>query len=481
MKWRSVDTQTEFLNPEYNQQPTQQIQEEATVREPGLLERGGKFAKQLGIEAVKAPLKLAENIAIGAPNALAKVSQYLGQQQSQNFTPEEQEIANKIIPQEPVDVSKLFRNKEGNLPSEQLGEALGGEQGYKPENIVGRGLLNTAGNWPLLFFGPGSVASKVGADVAGSLGMETAKDLDLGPLAQVGAGVLSSKGFNKASNLLKGAAKNPSKIGKHISDLYSEQKKLGDQIFIDKPKLMDKLNNLEKKISGQLIDPAKFSSEAKRDILSNLETIRSELRNPGKLTGSELFDIKKNLNSIYSPKNSIQNNFYKDFRNIVKGSLEKDLSKLPKTTDAQKWIDTWKTADELYKIQNWQTDLGRNLDKLTSSGKLGKIVTNPIAQSGLAIMAGKSLGAVPAKVLGVTAGLSAGLKAGESVKRSADFINELRKTKEGQKLMWDIVVDSLKDNTNALASNLNKLNKKAEKFEPVNNWRVVDEELEFLD
>lgn len=475
MALKPVKYDLEFDEDVDNESEQQQFQQQ---KEPGLLQqgadllkKGGRFAKELGIEAVKAPLKLAETLVDVIPKGLGKAGEFLNPEEYRERFPSE----------EPVDATQYLRNKEGKLPSEQLGKALGSEEGYEPSNIASKSLINSVGNWPLLFFGPASITSKIGSDVAGSLGVETAKYLDLGPLAQVGVGVLSSNGFNKIAGLLKGSAKNPSKIVEHISKLYNEEKRLGDKIIINKPNLVNNLNNLDKKISGQLIDPKKFSSEAKRDILSNLDIIRSEIKSGGKLTGTELFDIKKNLNSIYSPKDSIQNNFYKDFRNIIKSSLEKDISKTPLPTDTKKWIDTWKTADELYKIQNWQTGLGRNLDKLASSGKLGKIVSNPTAQAGLALLAGKSLGTIPAGILGGAAALSTTVKTGESIKRSSDFIKELSKTKDGQKLMWDIVVDSVKDNTNALASNLNKLNKKAEKFEPDNDLRSVDEELEFLD
>lgn len=422
----------------------QQEQEVMPQQEQQQPEQPG-FGKALLSTALTAPFKMAEN---AVPKSL-DVSGLL---------PEE--TRNRI------EGVKGFFPEERPKISESIEKSLGTE-GYKPSNIFEQALHDTAGNWPLLALTGGLSASakgaaRVGADVAGSLGMRSAEDF--GPVAQIGAGVLASKGFNKLAGSLHKSFKNPSKLQKHVSGLYDEEKKLGSSIKVEREPIQKSLMDLEAKVQKKFVNPALFSDAAKNRSLENIRTA-GDLINKPNLKASEVFEVKKLLNEVWANNKTTEGKIYQELRGIFKNKLD-HVAELPGNS---KWGNAWKSADEIYSISKWQSGLGKWMEEISQKGKFGSLVSNPLTQGALSALIGGAVKGPGGLALGAAPGIArVGIKGGESAVRSVKFLNNLSKTNDGRKLLWEIAADSAKNNTNAIASSVNKLNNYAKKWEEEN-------------
>lgn len=343
-----------------------------------------------------------------------------------------------IIPQ-PTDRENLYN-------ASNIKEAFGGAT---PENVFEKALDYTAGNWPMLFLGGGSMAGKLGADLAGSLGLAVSEKLTDNPWLQIGAGILGSAGFGKLASMIK---KDPSKIGDYINKTYEAEKELGSKIKVDSDPIRKPIEDLYSDVEKKFTSP-RFSQAQKSRTLENIKVAENLATKPN-LTAADVFDIKKNLNQLWSGGKSVENQFNKRLQKIFLNRLDDIASSNPK------WGETWKHADNLYKIKNWQTGLQRWMN--SESGMFGKVVKNPIAQGAVAVLGGILPGTRTIAASG--AALYGGAKAAEKATKAVKFLNELGKTDSGKKLLWELTTASAKDNAKNIASTLNKLNKKADKF-----------------
>jgi len=412
---------------------------------PSSLEKLGQFATGIGVKAATAPLRLVET-----------ADQLLG----------------LIGPQRAPNTERF--GASGKYPTEQIEEAIG-EKYTKPENIFSKALQATAGNWPLLFLGGAPTLGKIGADISSSLGMTIADSAGFGPLGQIAGSVLGSRGFNKVAEAFHKGGGNPSKIAKFTSDLYEKERKLGSKIPVESRRLTQDLNKLRKSVEAKFTDPTKFTSADKSNLLNNISTAAERLTKPN-LNASDIFDIKKTLNEIYISPKSVEGREFAKLRSIFTDELN-SIAKNKKN-----WGNAFKGADELYSISKWQTGLSRYLKDLSGTGKLGKIVSNPLTYGALSVLGNipsGSLGTATLAAGGAGALLHGGNKAIEAGKRSYDFINSLSKTKEGQRILWDIAADSAKGSATELAKSIHKLDKKAAEFkeEPSAEhagWQSID-------
>lgn len=396
----------------------------------------GKFATGLGLSAVTGPLKLVE--------AADKLLGAVGPERRPNI--------------------ERF-GKSGMYPSEQI-ESLVPEEYRESEGLVGKSLQRSAGNWPFLFLGGAPTALKVGADIASSAAMTAAEKAGFGPLTQIGASILGQKGFNQAASFFKAAPKDANKIGNYIGQLYEKEKDIGSKIRVKSEPLLDKIENQISKVSNQLVDevPGGFTSKKKATLLENMNAIRNSIIEKGQsLSASDIFNFNKDLNTIWSPKKSRYHNLLKNFQGVVKEELNTLYSQ------NKNWGNTAKKANELYSIQNWQTpfsDMVRELEEYIPA-HYAKIVKNPLTASTIAFLSGKSpettaaIGATVAGARGANAAVESGV-------RAAKFVNSLRGTNKGKKLLWEIAADSAKGNVTSLASHLNKLDKEAHKYDNEN-------------
>lgn len=409
----------------------QQAQQQPESTEPGVLTKAGQFAKGLGVRALQAPFKLVELPFRGI------------------------EWLSKQIATEPEGGFK-----ESKYPSDYIEEQFD-PASIEPENLFSRALQYTAGNWPAIFLMPGSLLAKVGSDLAASTGVSIAEEAGLGPIAKIGAAVLGSKGFDKAAGLLKQTAKQPGKIAQFTSDLYKKEAELGSKIPVDSRNILKKFDSLERKVRKELVSAKGLNTTQKQEVVDNISALYDQV-DKRNLNASELFDIKKSLNKIYVPPKTTQGKLYQELRGIVRDELD-DVAKTHKT-----WGDSFKKADELVSIGHWQTGLGQWLDGIVDSHKAAKVLTSVAANSALAILLGSKIGIKSGIASLAPVAAYGGLKGYESAARGTLFLNSLRKTPEGSKLLWDIVADSAKNNTKAITKDMVKLNSFAKKFDTEN-------------
>jgi len=433
------------LKPILNFNPDEyEVVPEYEYRDPyqSRLKEAGEFGLGLATRAAQAPFKLAELPVQGA----SYLADYL-KSKGIDIPPAPQDLG---LPQEVQKLWEPFLNPKAKQISERI-EEWAGPKRIKPTNMFSKALQYTAGNWPLLLLGSGGVGAKLGADIAGSLGMTGAEKLGFGPLAQVGAGVLGSAGFGRIASSFK----QPSKITEYTSRLYDTEKKLGSTINVDPNPIRGSLEKLYGDAEKQFVTQHGFTEAAQSRVLKNIRNAEGLIIKP-KVTGSDIFEVKKLLNQTYASKESLENVFYKRLRSI----FHKELDKLSKSNN--KWGVAWKKADELYKIEHWQSGLGKILSDQSNKGTINKVLSNPVAQGATTILAGFAghpktalLSAAPLLVQG-----------SDALVRSYKFLNSLGRTKEGQKVLWEVVAHSAKQSPNKLFSSLNKLNKESLKFYP---------------
>lgn len=437
---------------------------EVIQEEPSTLRQLGTFGKQLVSQVAQAPFKIAEL----PVHANRFIREKIGLQ-----IPEEYPLLKQQFKGMEKPTQEEYKEK---LPSQKISEFFGTDsESEQPQNVIGKAIYYTAGNWPLLFLGGGTLPFKVASDLASSLGMSVAEKAELGPIAQIGASILGRKGFKYAANKLKKDTFNPSKINKFTSNLYEKEKELGSKIPVNGEDIKSKLNNLSSEIKKKFTDPRKFSDSDKSRLLSNIENASNQVSKQD-LTASDIFDIKRNLNKIYIPSKSVEGREFNKLRNIFTEELD-NLGHAHK-----RWGNAWKSADELYSIEKWQSGFTRSIENLADKGKLGKIISNPLTYGTLSLLGNISKGILAPALLGAGSagiGLNLGNKAYEIGKRNYDFFQSLSKTKDGQKLLWEIVGDSAKESTIGLAQSLNKLDKKAKEFDKEQpdqrtTWKAID-------
>jgi hypothetical protein len=411
----------------------------ANTSEPTLLEQAGQFGKGLASKAVQG--------ALSVPEIPFRALDYL------TSNPNRPDI-------QPISPPR-------NYPSESVPEKIFGKV-KEPENILGKAAYATAANLPLaLATGPGGIVQKLGADYAGSLAMQGVEELGLGeeyPLVnaglQLGAGLLGSHGFNKAAGALKKLPKEPSQIEGFIDKLYKKESELGVKIPVEQQKITENLHKLHEKVQDTGLHKTRFNETAKNRVLKNIEIAANK---PYK-TAADLAAGKKFVNELYIPEKSKEGRFIAQLKSIYTTPIAELSKKNPK------WGNALSLADELYQIQNWQAPFSKIVNDLSSSrNPISKAIANPFTHSVLGFLGHSAItgGISPQAGLAAVGGLAAkgAIKGAEESIRAGKFVNALRKTSEGQKMLGQIAVNSAKRDIPALVSNLNKLSKKAEQFE----------------
>jgi len=354
--------------------------------------------------------------------------------------------------------------------SDRIADLFGGEESLKPNNFIAEVAQLVAGGLPLLPFGGGSILAKLGADVLSSTGMTVAKRAGFGPLGQLGAGILSHAGLSGVVNSFKkmfgeGVKASPSKINNFTKALYESEKKLGQRAPFDSAPLRKEFVHIYDDLQKELTSSRGLTKTAKDSVAENIGKI-DQLLGKEAVNGSDLFEVKKLLNKTWTPVESVE----KTFIDRLLGAVNKNLDSLAKKHP--EWGSSWKKADELYKIQKWETGLSRWASSPAGSDTLAKMSTHPIAIGALSILSGLKFG-----LPGIAAGAlpyvaKEGALAAHTGMKAMRFVKSLSQTKDGQKLLWEIVANSTKSvgaatttKNNALASNINRLNSAAKIFD----------------
>ena len=386
---------------------------------PGYLQQAGQLVKGLGVQAALAPLRIAE--------FPARVGKYGAEKLG-------------VIPESNI-----------RFPSERIEEYLDPES--KNAGVIGKALRYTAGATPLLAEEGALSALNLGRDFLSSLAIAGTQEAGFGPGTQIAASILTSKGFDKVVNRGK-----TSKLGLFKEGLYEKEKQVGSKIPVKDNSLVDKIDDIYKKTQKKLVSDYGFTQANKSSVLSNLDEIKDRLKNQS-ITASDLFEINKDLNSIWSPNKSISKGIYDHTKSLIQNSLNDIYKEHPS------YASSAKGANELHAIENWQSGLGRWASQLDASGKFNKIMTG-LGSSAVGLLLRGSTGALAGA--GLTGAGYLGIKGIQGIDkggRAAQFIQSLSKTKDGQKLMWDIVADSAKGSMADITKDMIKFNKKAEEYE----------------
>ncbi len=431
------------------------------VSDDNLLQRGGQFAKGLVARGVQAPFKLAENI-VGAGEWLAEKA---GVPKSQSKGPEL-----------PSEAEEFIKNFGGNEPlSEKVANIFGGEKAIKPENWFSEGLQKSAENWPLLFLGGGPTIAKGVADLSSSFGGVAAKKMGFGTVGQV-VGSLIGGALPGVAKLFHAAGKAPALFGPAKDRLYKAEANLGSKIKTDPTNLIEELTNIHDDAAKHLISKSVFSKEAQSNVKKNIANITSKLDHKN-VTAADIFNVKKDINNIFSPIKSVENTFIKRISSVVNESL-KEIGK-----ENPEWGNVSKAANELHKISLWPSNL-KNWMIGEGKGKVNQILKNPVGQAALTLLGGivggpygwatAAAGAAPL----ATAAIKGGKGAAES---GLKFLTYLSKSKEGRNLLSEIALNSGKNSFGALASSVNKFNKMANKFTATNKMKFtpITENIDF--
>ena len=317
------------------------------------------------------------------------------------------------------------------------------EEDIEPDNPLSQAAQSTASNLPILAATGGVGLGRVGADFVGSLFQSGAQSLGWGPIGQIAASALGQKGFGAVAGLFKKSLKNPSFVNNFKQDLYNKEPVLGSKFKLPTEELKSSLEKTKEKLALQFPHEYRFPESASGRAFKVLDIAEKKLNGPS-ITGSDLYKIQKELNDVYLKPTTTEGRYFNDVLGAVKNQLNKAAEKHPE------WGKIWKEADQLHTLQNWQSGLSDALDNLTTGGRLEKILKNKV---GKYVLAGLSTGSNIID-LGI-----------EQASRPGLLLNHLRKTKDGQKVLWDIIANSAKRDTNALAKSLYKFDKIADEFD----------------
>jgi hypothetical protein len=370
----------------------------------------------------------------------------------------------------------LVSGKSSNniYPSHVIEKALGPSK--EPESVVGKAINYSVGNWPL-FYGGAITPAAVGKDLFSSLSIAGAQEAGFGPAGQLAASVLSGKGFDKALNKVKGV-KDIDKVGLFKQGLYDQEKKIGSKIPVSSDKLVKGIDDIISNTNKKLVSDYGFTQSTKNGVISNLSAIKDRLSKPD-LKASDVFEANKALNEIYSPKKSISGGIYKHTKSLIQSELDNVYK--GKNKRNKLYADVAKGANELHQIENWNTGLSNWAKSLDEVGSLKKIVSG-VGATALGLLTHGVPGAKAGAALTIGAVASKyGAQGAHEIARAGRFINSLRKTPDGQKLLLDIAADSAKGATSAITKNMLKFNKLANQYQDADeSTQVNPEDLEFI-
>lgn len=207
-----------------------------------------------------------------------------------------------------------------------------------------------------------------------------------------------------------------------------------------------------------------FPYKEQKELLHNINLWKDKLSNPN-LNARDLREVKMGINNTYIPGDT-------KFAQATKGALDSVKDRL---TGLEKqhpeWGKYYNNAEEIFKLRNWDKSIVENF----LSGEYG----NQAVKS-LTGLAKSSLGALLGGAAGSLAGLGkAGIALGALAQGSTGaakrgyantkFLQELFKTPEGQKIMWDMIGSGAKGVESGIAQSIHKFNNYAKKFEKKNS------------
>jgi hypothetical protein len=287
--------------------------------------------------------------------------------------------------------------KSATKTIENIAERISPGSTAEPQGIPEKAARLTFQNLPLLALTGAGTPLGIATDFASSLGLETAKDLGLGTTGQlvssIGSAMLARKGFGALAKSL-GGAKPKTTLGDFKKELYEEAEKAGAKPSIEAQKfgaeaekgIINKLDNLAAKITEETVSESPkgaFTGKQKENLLENIGTTRTNLFNrlaerskdekkfANLLTENDLAVELRNINNNFVRSESTFGNYYSKYRGVIADAIEEAGKKNPE------WYKKWKPANELHRIQNWQSPITAALKQFGGTKVIDKIVKNP--------------------------------------------------------------------------------------------------------
>lgn len=336
---------------------------------------------------------------------------------------------------------------------ENIAERISPGSTAEPQGIPEKAARLTAQNLPLLALTGAGTPLGIATDFASSLGLETAKDLGLGTVGQlassIGTAMLARKGFGALARSL-GGAKPKTTMGDFKKELYEEAEKAGttpsikaQTIGSGEKSVVNKLTDLEEKISRVTTSENAFSETQKKQLLANIDTTRRNLLKDAEgnlLSENNLAEQLRDINKNYVRDKSIAGDFYKEYRGVIADTIEEAGKKNPE------WYKKWKPANELHRIQNWQSPVTAALKQFGGAKVIDKIVKNPfflLAAPGL-------IGKKAASLLGL--GLTS--QTYDKAVQGGKILQFAMKNPQGQELLNRLVTASATNDGGAIKTSL---------------------------
>jgi len=457
-----------------------------------------KSAAQTGMNAAKSAGNMGMGIAGSAAKGVGDIVSELGNFISGGSAEEKKKRDSLFVGLKndslTPSLSKAIEDKVkpvmDKLPTyEGLVDSIFGKENMKGDNVVSENLFKTARNAPLLALMGASSMVGLGADFSGGMAGSIADSMGLGKGAQLGSSVLGALGFGKVAQLL---GKVPKIRSEHIQGLFNTMKDEGSKIVVNPKESSSKLGQILKKVNLENIkkeatessqtlrnaslekikkeatdkftgsDVSQYLPKEKSEVLGNIESMKRRLSQSG-LTADKLYDIKRDLNSVYVPNSkSAQSRFNSKLKDVVSDALDEVGKNHPEFKKA------YKEADKLYSIANWKNSFSSIVDNFKNKNAIVNIASNPLTQVALGVLLEATdipyikKGAKPLMAFGTARGVSGAFDIGV---REAKFINHLKNSSEGKELLWKMAGTAAKNSTAGVLSSINKLNKLADKFD----------------
>ena len=324
------------------------------------------------------------------------------------------------------------------------------EGSLEPKGFLEKTINKTASSLPLVLGSGGtSLPAIIGSDLSSSAGMTAAEEFGAGPVGQVIGGLIGGKLFNKA-HAKWGQGKHIPKL-KELAEtskkeFYDTEAKLGAKINAPSKKYLEGLKNLAAKIE----DNTALALGEKQELINKLGQYEIDAAK-GTVNAAKLVQREKELNALWpqiqGPKNRVYREFVGQTRNLIEDTGKAIGKKHPK------WLNSWQSAKDIVKAQNFKSELGELIEDYP---KIAKLVANPLVKGLFGVGAGGVLGGVGGAAVGALGGLGV---------NKAERLWGFYRQPAGAKLLEEAVKNIWSRNIPALEKTLLKLNQEAKHYE----------------
>lgn len=258
---------------------------------------------------------------------------------------------------------------------------LQGAKGLVPGVVSGAraGLATGGAKEALKQAGKAFVKNPLGRDIGVAGAMAGAEEAGAGPVAGLAAGLGASYGLNRAAGLKPAFSKTPKQetidvASKYKNDLYKVIKDEGGLVKHPKTGLKKSVDQLKQEVE-KLHTGHSFPQADKTSIEKNLDLVLGKLKPGKKLSVEDLYNMKKEINSVSNYENSKLGSLQKRSFRLINDEIESLAKTSPRLHNAIR------TADKLHAAESFENNLSRYLND--SKTTLIDTIPNENAQFGL--------------------------------------------------------------------------------------------------